>query len=415
MRIISNSQKWHAHSHDHRFDSMDQLADHISDLLNCPITIEDVNHQVIGYSRHIENIDEARVATIMNRKVPDKVINGLWKNGVMPKLIDSAEPVIIPEMKEIGLGNRVAISIWQKNEILGFIWTHTRDKKLHEAELEQLKEAAKKVKQLLLMKQSGKQKSQESYKDFFWQLLTGNIKDPEEIQKQAIKFNVDLGGELAVIVFKFSDSITEQIEKHAHYIAETQAQAKVIFRLFDDDEFILLVRLNKNKQGAGRLQDFIEQFIFKITSQLELGELNGASGFIYDTPEHTNDAYREAIRTIRLKSIFPEELKQTFLYENLGIYKFIDDLYPLWKKQNKQNKYIRRLQEYDEKNQTALLKTLQFFLQTDSNVHQAAKELFIHPNTMHYRLKRIREVSGLDTKDPIQKTAVYLELIMENI
>src|SRR5699024_9229597 len=141
---------------------------------------------------------------------------------------------------------------------------------------------------------------------------------------------------------------------------------------------------------------------------------NGASGFIYDEAAHIKNAYKEAMRTIHLKSIFPKELKHTFLYEDLGVYKFIDELYTTWNKQNQQNKYVRRLREYDEKNKTALLKTLQYYLQSDSNVYRSAKQLFIHPNTMNYRLKRIKEVSGLDLKDTVQKTAVYLELIMEN-
>jgi DNA-binding PucR family transcriptional regulator len=397
------------------FKSLDQLADYIGDIFNCPITIEDTNHHVIAYSKHREHVDEARIATIMNRKVPDKIINGLWKNEVLPKLIDSDEPVFIPEITEIGLGNRVAISIWKKNEVLGFIWIHTSGITLNPDEINLLKEAAEQVKKLLLAKHSGKRNADKSYKDFFWQLLTGNLKDPKEIQKNARLFNVNLEEKLTVVVFRFSDKITEQIEKHAYYLAETQTQAKVIFRLFDENEFILLIHIIKDEGLADRLYDFMEQFIYKISSQLELKDINGASGLLYDNPARIKNAYKEAMHTIHLKSIFPDELKHTFLYEDLGVYKYIDELYNIWKNQGQQNKYIRRLQEYDEKNQTSLLKTLHYFLQADSNVYQAAKQLFIHPNTMNYRLKRIREISGLDVKDAVQKTAVYLELIMENM
>ncbi|WP_164215808.1 helix-turn-helix domain-containing protein [Virgibacillus sp. YIM 98842] len=412
MKYTSNEPGYHLKR---TFNSFEQLADYIGDIFDCPITIEDNNHQVIAYSKHRENVDEARISTIMNRKVPDKIINSLWKNEVMPRLIDSDEPVSISEIKEIGLGNRVAISIWKKKEVLGFIWIHISDKTLSESELSLLKEAAWQVKKLLLAKNSGITKSEESYKDFFWQLLTGNMRNPEEIQNQAKQFNVNLKDKLTVVVFRFSDQITEQIEKHAYYLAEIQTQTKVIFRLFDENEFILLVRIIKDSNIEDRLQDFMKQFIYKISSQLELNGINGASGFIYDEAAHIKNAYKEAIRTIHLKSIFPKELKHTFLYEDLGVYKFIDELYTTWNKQNQQNKYVRRLREYDEKNKTALLKTLQYYLQSDSNVYRSAKQLFIHPNTMNYRLKRIKEVSGLDLKDTVQKTAVYLELIMENI
>ncbi|GAB3794271.1 PucR family transcriptional regulator [Virgibacillus kimchii] len=414
MKHTPNVQGHHMHLNQ-TFDSLDELADYIGDFFDCPITIEDANHHVVAYSKHKENVDEARIATIMNRKVPDKVLNGLWKNGVMPKLIDSNEPVLIPEITEIGLGNRVAISIWKKSEVLGFIWIHTSDKTLTQEALSLLKEASEQVKKLLLAKQSGKRNAEENYKDFFWQLLTGSQKDPNEIHKQARHFNVTLKDNLTVVVFRFSDKITEQMEKHAYYLAETQTQVQVIFRLFDENEFILLVRIIKSEEVTDRLNEFIEQFIHRISTQLKLQKINGAAGLVYDAATHMNHSYKEAMHTIHLQSYIPDELEHTFLYEDLGIYKFIDDLYKIWKQQSKKNKYIRRLQEYDGKNQTSLLKTLYYFLQADSNVHRAAKQLFIHQNTMNYRLKRISEVSGLDLKDPVQKTAVYIELIMEKM
>src|SRR5690625_4252683 len=258
MKEPANKQGYRLHL-DRTFKSLDQLADYIGDIFNCPITIEDTNHHVIAYSKHREHVDEARIATIMNRKVPDKIINGLWKNEVLPKLIDSDEPVFIPEITEIGLGNRVAISIWKKNEVLGFIWIHTSGITLNPDEINLLKEAAEQVKKLLLAKHSGKRNADKSYKDFFWQLLTGNLKDPKEIQKNARLFNVNLEEKLTVVVFRFSDKITEQIEKHAYYFAETQSQAKVIFRLFDDNEFILFIHIIKDEGLADRLYDFMEQ------------------------------------------------------------------------------------------------------------------------------------------------------------
>ena len=68
------------------FNSLEEFADTISEILQCPVTIEDVNHRLLAYSTHAERIDSARVATIMGRRVPEKVINSLWKEGVIPEL-----------------------------------------------------------------------------------------------------------------------------------------------------------------------------------------------------------------------------------------------------------------------------------------------------------------------------------------
>src|SRR4051812_4030829 len=36
------------------FDSLDEIADRISEVLHCPITIEDANHRLLAYSTHDE-------------------------------------------------------------------------------------------------------------------------------------------------------------------------------------------------------------------------------------------------------------------------------------------------------------------------------------------------------------------------
>ncbi|GAA0320605.1 PucR family transcriptional regulator [Oceanobacillus oncorhynchi subsp. oncorhynchi] len=397
------------------FSSLDELADTISEVLSCPITIEDANHYVLAYSKHTENIDEARIGTIMNRKVPDKVINGLWKNGAMPKLIDSDQPVIIPEIKEIGLGNRIAISIWKKNEILGFIWAHTGENEYSKDDLEILNEATRQVKKFILQKLPGRRNTEQAYKDFFWQLLTADFVSASTIQSYEKQFNIKLQDGLAIIVFHFEDAITPQIEKHASYLSETVMQVNTIFRLFDDQDFILLVRLWKADDTSDKIYQFIEQFQEKISTQLQLTSMHGAGSQIYGSAKDMTRAYEEALQTNSLQKQFPDELSSCFLYEDLGVFQWVDVLKEHRHKRRHSNKYIQRLQQYDQRQQSNLLYTLEKFLEHDSNVHRTAKALFIHPNTMNYRLKRIHEISNLDLKNPHQKVAVYLELLADKL
>lgn len=397
------------------FSSLDDLADMISESLTCPITIEDANHYVLAYSKHTENIDEARIGTIMNRKVPDKVINGLWKNGAMPKLIDNDEPVIIPEIKEIGLGNRIAVSIWKKNEILGFIWAHTGKKEYTADDLEILKEAARQVKKFILQKLPDRRNREHAYKDFFWQLLTADFVSTSTIQSYEKQFNIKLQDGLAIVIFHFENGITPQIEKHASYLSETMTQVNTIFRLFDDKDFILLVRLWKNDDASDNIYQFIDQFQEKISSQLQLTSMCGAASQIYHSAKDLTRAYEEALQTISLRKQFPGELCSCFLYEDLGIFQWVDILKEHRQKCHHTNKYLHRLKKYDERQQSNLLYTLEAYLEHDSNVYQTAKALFIHPNTMNYRLKRIHEISNLDLKNPHQKVAVYLELLADKL
>jgi DNA-binding PucR family transcriptional regulator len=77
------------------FDSLETLAETINEVLGCPVTIEDANHRLIAYSSHDPQMDTARIATIVGRRVPEKVISGLWRDGVIQRIVDIQDPVRI--------------------------------------------------------------------------------------------------------------------------------------------------------------------------------------------------------------------------------------------------------------------------------------------------------------------------------
>jgi purine catabolism regulator len=54
------------------------------------------------------------------------------------------------------------------------------------------------------------------------------------------------------------------------------------------------------------------------------------------------------------------------------------------------------LAEYDQRNRTHMVHTLEVFFDASQSLQQAAQELHVHPNTLKYRLHRIRQVLGQD-------------------
>ena len=68
------------------------------------------------------------------------------------------------------------------------------------------------------------------------------------------------------------------------------------------------------------------------------------------------------------------------------------------------------LSAYDKARGTPLLKTLEVYLQRHGNLRQSARDLHIHLNTLHYRLRRIGEVTGMDLKDADARLDLLLAL-----
>ena len=66
------------------------------------------------------------------------------------------------------------------------------------------------------------------------------------------------------------------------------------------------------------------------------------------------------------------------------------------------------LENYDVENGTDLLETLRVYVETGCNQSETAQNLYVHLNTLKYRLKRINEIAGVDFKD--RDTLFHIEL-----
>jgi sugar diacid utilization regulator len=61
---------------------------------------------------------------------------------------------------------------------------------------------------------------------------------------------------------------------------------------------------------------------------------------------------------------------------------------------------LQPLVNYDTTRRTALVPTLRAYLDAGLNITKSAAALFVNPNTVVYRLRRIKELSGRDPHDP---------------
>jgi len=71
---------------------------------------------------------------------------------------------------------------------------------------------------------------------------------------------------------------------------------------------------------------------------------------------------------------------------------------------------------YDAEKSTDLLETLEKYLDYGESPVKTAEKLFVHPNTIKYRIDRIIEILGYDpTLDPEEKLALHLALKLYKI
>lgn len=95
---------------------------------------------------------------------------------------------------------------------------------------------------------------------------------------------------------------------------------------------------------------------------------------------------------------FFEDLGAVRLLANVS-WELMDDYY---------KEYLNALVEYDEKNGASLLDTLQVYFQQNADLNQTAEKLFMHSNTLRYRLKKIEEILDTDLQRLDNRLNLYL-------
>ncbi|MNH92358.1 Carbohydrate diacid regulator [compost metagenome] len=401
---------------DRSFDSLESLADTISEQLHCPVTIEDANHRLIAYSSHDPQTDPARIATIIGRRVPEKVISALWQNGVIQNLMESDEPVKVSAITNVGLGNRLAIAIRKNNEILGYIWV-LEVAAQQDLAIKQLTRAAQAAKTKLLQLQIKKRKEEQGHQDFFWQLLTGHLKSDAVIKEKVEKLGIILPSSFHVIVLQFESEITDKVYQQIQYMITTTQQARIVFYVIHNNQLVLLSAPMQQRVAHGS-NHYTEVFLY-LTQQMKKrfgsAPVMGGGGSLYEDYSLVEKSYQEALTVIQIRKQFPEETSSIYDYSHLGYYRFLPLILEEKRNHHLENECLQKLKRYDQEHNCNLLHTLEIYLYNDSNVKEAADILHVHTNSLNYRLKRISEIGDIDLKDMNQKVTLYLELKTEKL
>ena len=72
---------------------------------------------------------------------------------------------------------------------------------------------------------------------------------------------------------------------------------------------------------------------------------------------------------------------------------------------------IEGLQAHDREHGGDLVRTLRVYFAANANASEAADRLYLHRNSLSYRLSRIAGITGLDLKDHRARLALQLGLL----
>ena len=163
-------------------------------------------------------------------------------------------------------------------------------------------------------------------------------------------------------------------------ISINETDIAVIKQLDEEPSSQELIKLAKSMEETLRTELFIKSVIGIGTVVSHLRELA--------------DAYKEAQTAIDVGKVFDTE-KSVINYENLGIGRLIYQL-PTTLCEIFLSEVFKK-SSIDSLDQETLF-TINKFFENNLNVSETSRKLFVHRNTLVYRLEKIKKLTGLDLR-----------------
>jgi PucR family transcriptional regulator, proline-responsive transcriptional activator len=198
-----------------------------------------------------------------------------------------------------------------------------------------------------------------------------------------------------------------------------------------DKNYLDYIKLQLNKNDIKFLIDIVENKIicilnYKINEAINVKQtLKDINNNINEYQISTLSIGRSYYNVFDIKYSYEEaenafdyySYKETNIknidYDSIGFYKLLFGIKDIDKLKKYKNETIGKLLYYDEIKNTSLTKTLKVYLYGDGNLVNTAKKLFIHRNTLIYRIDKISKILNIDLDNNLTKSEL-INAIMIN-
>ncbi len=161
-----------------------------------------------------------------------------------------------------------------------------------------------------------------------------------------------------------------------------------------DEKNIIVVKELTEKDGSRELEKMARDMMEILRAECGEEQIHIAYGTVVNDIKEVSKSYKEAKLALDVGKIFFDE-KDIVAYSTLGIGRLIYQLpIPLCKMFIKEIFEGKSPDEFDEETLTTINK----FFENSLNVSETSRQLYIHRNTLVYRLDKLQKSTGLDLR-----------------
>ena len=382
------------------------VAESLAKLINRSVTIEDTSFHLLACAAASPE-DDVRKQTISEGRTPEPVVTYLTAQGFFDEIRRNPGPRLLPPIPQLGLTlERIIAPIIVGAQLYGYVWIIAANNPLAELDFQAI-ESATIVAALIITRQQTIYETEQRLKDS----LLNNLIDPdpyhdiasviETFQKLGLQY-----GYRVLVLEQVSDKLLDSSRLCALIEAEMRTTEQRLTVIHREQRFIVLLGATEAAQG----KDAAERLL-QVTKDEGIALAIGIGSFSRQAT-HVRQCYQQVQEALQIgKTISPGQ-PGVWVFEDLGFLHWLRSLPSDLQSDNRYYGLIRAMEDYDQKNDSELLKTLEAYLDHLGNSQQAARVLFIHRNTLNQRRGKIEENWDIDLKN--SQTLINLIVAIKN-
>lgn len=236
--------------------------------------------------------------------------------------------------------------------------------------------------------ESGKIKSEDyTIEDFYKAILTNEMTYLEANRFLEI-FSIPQRDCLALLLVLEKSKINDVLGVVESYVEKDDCSVVI------SPSSIVLVKFKNASVDSQSYKEFSENLLQTIYEEVGVkGKIY--MGLIVNKVQDLNLSYAQALMAVRISQTLQVK-GAVYNYKDFVLYKMLEDL-PKFKL----NEYLEALLDYVDSNifeDDEMIETAEEFLDNNLNISETSRNLYLHRNTLTYRLDKIATETGLDVR-----------------
>ncbi|WPW30188.1 helix-turn-helix domain-containing protein [Streptomyces atratus] len=391
-----------------RLGDLSGLANTVADLVGGAITIEDPQSRVLAYSRMDHEPDPMRRLTILGQEVPRWRVDELRESGFFQALWSTDDVVRRPA--DDRSAERLAIAVRHGSEVLGSIWAAADGRPLAESAAAALRTAARAAVPHLSHHRTWGRAAARAREEAVHALLDGAA----HASQAAHDAGIAADRPYAVMVAQAYDSRAGGTASGGGTDTGTGAEQRVLDVLAlqaaayrpgcvtarSGRRLYVLVPASDGEADPARTllataRSVPRSVVFAGVGPLA-ADLSGLPAS-REAAELVVRVLRERAARLPVAEVVSAVAAFGEVVADTSVLRVLDRVEPLWKSLSGP---VHAMVEHDRAHGTEYGASVAAYLDAFGDTGTAARRLTVHPNTLRYRLRRARELFGVDLADP---------------